>query len=140
MFRTSSIFVRFLAAVLLIGVLVAAGVWIYRAGFDQGMIQAALLSRENAPQAVPSLPYYPWGYGGPYFGFFPGFRLFGIILFGLFFLFIFRWLFRPWAWGSHGHWHGHPHPWGEPPAKDRPAEKAGTGAGSSPAGPEMGQG
>jgi hypothetical protein len=121
--RGGSIVLRILAAVLLVGILVGGAVWIYQAGFTQGAVQAQMTG-ENAPQFQPGLPYSPWGYARPHFGFFPFFPLFGFFLFGLFFLFLLRWAFRPWHWGYGGSWHRHPHPEGTPPwEKDRPAEE-----------------
>jgi hypothetical protein len=123
MFPRGSIVARILAAILVVGLLIAAGVLVYRAGFTQGWAQAALVSGEEGQRAVPGFPYYP-GFYRPHFGFFPGFPLFGLFFFGLFILFLFRWLFRPWGWGHPGHWHAHPH---THHGEDRPQGGPGTG-------------
>ena len=125
MFRRGWIVFRILGAVLLV-ILVLAGVGLaYRAGFTQGVAQAAILARGDGLQAVPAYPFYP-GFWGPHFGFFPVFPLFGFFLFGLFFLFALRLLFRPWHWGYAGRWPRHEHEWGTPPwMKDRPEHESG---------------
>ena len=121
MSERGSVVWRVLAALILVGVLIAAGVYIYQAGISQGIAQAALVSKEGSPQPVPGYPYYP-GFYGPHFGFFPGFSLFGFFFFGLLILFLLRWVFRPWGWRQHGYWHAHPHTHDQGSSPEQPRE------------------
>jgi hypothetical protein len=134
--RGSTTIWRVLAALLVVGLLLGAGAMVYRAGVDQGLAQAAIVQGEEGQGAVPGFRFYP-GFYRPHFGFFPGFPLFGIFFFGLFFLFLLRWLFRPWGWGSRGHWHAHPHthPW-----EDRPQGEPGPETQGQTGNPGSGQG
>jgi hypothetical protein len=110
MFRFGSFIVRLLLALVLIGLLVAGGTALYRAGWANGY-QAAAVSAGNAGKAVtPPVPYfaYPPAYFGPgyfYPGFFPFGPLLGIGFFLLVFFLIggiFRFAFyRRWA-GKYG--------------------------------------
>jgi hypothetical protein len=130
---------RLLAALLVVGILAAAGVAVYRAGFTQGYLQAAAAAEEGGALTRPGSPYYP-GFGWPRFGFFPFFPFVGFFFFGLLFFLFFRALFRPWHWGYPGPWHGYPPGWGAPPwAKDRPADQPGTESQPQPGGPGKGQ-
>jgi hypothetical protein len=92
---------RWLAALLVVGLMAAVGIYSYNVGWAQGVASGAAVA---APGAVPLVPMYrPWGWG---FGFFPFFPLFFI----LFWFVILRGLF----WRSH--WR---HRWDErgvPPA------------------------
>jgi hypothetical protein len=132
MFRTGSFFVRFLIALLVIGLLVAAGVAVYRAGFSQGYVLGAVAGAgENLPDR-PGAPLYPgfWGYAPGFyrphfgFGFFPFFPLFGLLLFGLLIFWLVGGLFRARRWGWYGHPHGYPPHWGPPPGAGQAPEAA----------------
>jgi hypothetical protein len=121
MFR-HGFFLRFVAALVMVGLLVAGGAGLYRLGWVQGYQTGAVTaaapasgqgtgSAQNGSQVAPPAPYYygPWMYG-PRFGFFPFFPFFGIGFFLIVFLLIggvFRMLaFRRWAGGPgmHAHW------------------------------------
>jgi hypothetical protein len=101
---------RFVAALVLIGVIAAIGYFAFQAGVAQGSpITIEAPSGETAPVPYP----YHWGWGMPFhrpFGF--GFGFFGF-LFLLFLFFIalraLRFLFwgPRWGWGHHQHG-----PWG----------------------------
>lgn len=119
MFRRGG-FLRFLLILAMLGVLVAGGAGLYRAGWMQGYQAAALTAAaptagQSGSQAAPASPYYygPWMYGphfwGPGFGFFPFFPFFGIGFFILM-LFVFGGLFRLIAFRR---WAGGPHHWSE---------------------------
>jgi hypothetical protein len=120
-------FFRFLAALLVVGILAAAGVAVYRAGVTQGYLQAAATAEDGGALTRPGAPYpYFPGYWGPRFGFgfFPFFPFVGFFFFGLLLFLLFRFQFRPWHWSHPGYWHGYPPNWGPPPwAKDRPADQ-----------------
>jgi hypothetical protein len=94
---------RFVAALLLVGLLAVVGVSIYNAGISEGIardVGSAIAS--GAP--VPAGYYYP----GPYYGHwgFGGFGFFGII-FGIFFLFLIFGLIRAaFGWGRWGGYRG----------------------------------
>lgn len=112
MFRGGSIVLRILFTLILIGLLAAGGVLLYRAGYAQGYQAAALVAQSAngaAPQAPQLAPYgylyppYLWpGYGFHFFSPFP-------ILFGIGFILLFFFLvggiFRAFAWRR---WAGHP--------------------------------
>ena len=114
MFRFGFLF-RFLMALVLIGVLVAGGVALYRGAFAQGYQVGAAAVRSAAPavpgtQVVPA-PYYgyppfAYGYGYGFRPFFPFGPLLGIGFFLLFIFFIgglFRFgMRRHWAAGGYG--------------------------------------
>ncbi len=132
-----SFLVRILITLLLVGLLVAGGVALYRFGWAQGYQAGALVAASSTTgqgsQAAPPAPYYygPWFYErpfiGPGFGFFPFFPLFGLGFFLIVF-FLVGSLFRVWGYRR---WYGAPGPgyWhheGERPAEkreDRPEEK-----------------
>jgi hypothetical protein len=106
MFR-NGIIVRLIAILLLTGLVIAGGVFAYRAGVAQGIAQAPEVA-EAIQQGAPVAPIH--GYGYPH-GF--GYRHFnplGAICFSIFFLFLFfgllRCVVRPSrrGWGHHGHW------------------------------------
>jgi len=130
MVSRGSLVFRILAALLVIGVVVAAGVLLYRAGFSQGFLQGGAAVQGDAPLDNPGFPFtygfrgmYP-GFLWPHFGFFP---FFGFCLFGLLLLFFFGWVFRPRFWGRPhpGGWHRYGPYWGAPPEeKDRPEGQA----------------
>ena len=115
---------RILAALVLVGLLFAAGSAVYRLGYAEGWAGSAAVqaagSGGQAPNVAPGYapgygPGYPYnpGFFGPRFGFFPFFPFFGFCLFGLFLLCLFGFLFRgPRRWGKG---QGHSHPWGTPP-------------------------
>lgn len=120
-----SIFFRILAALLIAGLLVAAGISLYRAGFTQGYVQGASISQGTSPvQSAPVAPFYP-GYGPWYgFGFWHPFGFLPLIPLAFFFLFLLFALgfwFRPRRWAAYGHPHEHHHGWRERPEQtDRP--------------------
>lgn len=138
MFGRGSIFLRVLAALLLIGVLAAAGWMVFQAGqaqgYAMGAAQAAAQSGDaGGVQPVPQGgPFYPgyYGYYRPHFS--PFFPLAGIFWFLIIFFVIgglFRAIFWGWRGPRHypGGWYGgpghHQHPWGEPPAGGSAAER-----------------
>jgi hypothetical protein len=107
MFRRGFLW-RFLAALVIIGLLAAGGGALYRVGWMQGYQTGALTAaaqgsdrgtgNQVAPQA-PGYGYGPWMYGprfyGHGFGFFPFFPFFGIGFFLLVFILfgaMFRWM------------------------------------------------
>ena len=130
-----SFFLRLLGVVILVGVMLAGGALLFRAGQAQGYqmgVAASAASAATAGGETPSTaqvaPYGPgyWsGYGPyypyPHFGFFPFGWLCGSIFFVFLALFALRWIFFPhrWhhdgkgGWGEHPHAWG-PHPWGPP--------------------------
>jgi hypothetical protein len=107
------VFLRLLAFLLVIGLLIGGGVAIYNAGVSAGIaadIGSTISSGDPAPVTVYPGPYVtqPWGWGfGGFFG----------ILFGIFFLFLLFGLLRAafgWGrWGHHRDW-GDPGPGGHP--------------------------
>ena len=134
-----SLFLRLLAAVLLIGALVAAGWMIFQAGQAQGYAMGAAQAAAQAgdaggvqpvPQGGPFYPGY-YGYYRPHFS--PFFPLAGIFWFLVLF-FVIGGLFRAIFWGLRGPrhygWYGgpghhHPHGWwgGPPPAEGGAPER-----------------
>ncbi|OGO33618.1 MAG: hypothetical protein A2W35_14290 [Chloroflexi bacterium RBG_16_57_11] len=128
-----SFFLRALGVLILIGVLLAGGALLFRAGQAQGYqtgiaagVAASAAAGGETPGTASVTPYGP-GYGpaywrnypGPHFGFFPFFPfggLCGSILLVLLVLFALRLIFRPWGWFHHGKgpggWGEHPHEWG----------------------------
>jgi hypothetical protein len=122
MFRRGSFFIRLLAFLVLAAILIGTGNALFRAGFNQGYAQGAVIAADGEAGRAPYLPYSPyWGggpyWGGPNFGFFPFFPIIGFLLFGFLIFGLFGALFRG-GWGRHwgyppgGHpkWRG-PHPW-----------------------------
>ncbi|HEY7737464.1 MAG TPA: hypothetical protein VIC63_00315 [Candidatus Limnocylindria bacterium] len=100
-------FLRFLAFLLLVGLLIGGGVAIYNAGVSAGIasdIGTAVASGDPGPVTVVTSPYvqpWGWGWGGGFFGF----------LFAIFLLFLFFGLLRAvFGWGR---W-GHHRDWGDP--------------------------
>jgi hypothetical protein len=118
------IFWRIILALILVGLLAAGGVALYRTGWTQGYQTAALSvgagTGEAQPQApvIPAYPLYPgWGHYGPFYGFSPFTPLLWLGFFVLIF-FLIGGLFRPWGWRRwggghvHGGWgHGPMPPW-----------------------------
>jgi hypothetical protein len=103
MFRFGFVW-RLLFALLVIGVLVAGGTALFRAGWAQGYQVGALATAPGGSGNAPALPYYypPYAFYPP-FGFHP-FGLFGLV-FGFFLIFfLFGGLFRFLGWR---HWAGH---------------------------------
>ena len=124
MFHRGSFFIRFLLALLVIGLLFAGGAALYRYGFTQGYTQAVIIAANEGNQTTPAVPINPgWIYAYPpmHWGFFPGFPLFGLVLIGFLLFAALGFLFRPRHWGHSpmgaypGHWHGHESGWGTPP-------------------------
>ncbi len=131
MFRTGFLW-RFLLALILLGLLTAGGMALYRLGFAQGYQTAALAANSAGnPAVTPNLPgLYPYPYFWPAYGF-HGFFPFGPLLGIGFFLLVFfliGGLFRGFAWrhfagrhyvghpgyggwgrGPEGHWEWHTH-------------------------------
>ncbi len=115
---------RIFVSLILAGLILGAGAFVYKAGMAQGISQApavatAISKAAESGQAAPVPPMmyghgYPYGYhmyGGHHFGFFP-FGICGSIIF-LFFFFGFMKMifFRKMMW--HGGHHGHHGPWGK---------------------------
>jgi hypothetical protein len=101
-------FGRFIAFLLLVGLLAVVGTTIYNAGVTAGIaadVGAVLASGAPVPIGVYPGPYvgHPWGFGlvGGFFG----------LLFGIFLLFLIFALLRAvigWGrWGGHRGWGGH---------------------------------
>jgi hypothetical protein len=108
---------RVIAALLLVGVLVAIGAGVYNAGVSQGLAQNVTAVASGAPAVA--YGYYPgfvghWGWGFGFFGIF--FWILGIFL-------IFGLLRAAFGWGRGGHgygrWGGHgPGGWNQPGSGD----------------------
>jgi hypothetical protein len=139
MSRTTSFFIRLIGFLILVGLLVAGGILIYRFGQAQGyaMGQVAASMAEGSPSNTPAVPYAPFPSGAypyyrPYFGFHPIGGFLELLFFGFLFFFALRLLFRPRFWGYPGMhsgnnpWHSHLHHWDGPPwMKDQPSSEAG---------------
>jgi hypothetical protein len=153
-------FLRLLGVVILVGVMLAGGALLFRAGQAQGYQMgvaasaAANAAGGQAPSTAPLAPYGPgyWPAYGPYypyahFGFFPFGWLCGSIFFVFLILFLIRWIFFPhrwrhdgkggWGqhgWGEHSHEHG-PYGWGPygwgPQAPGKDQPPAETGSGGA---------
>ena len=99
---------RFVLALILLGLLVAGGTALYRAGLAQGYQAAALAANSSGSAVAPNLPAqgnYPYPYFWPGYGyhsFFPFGPLLGIGFFLLVF-FLIGGLFRGFAWRHYGH-------------------------------------
>ena len=135
MFQRGSIILRVFATLLLVGLLVAAGFMIFRAGQAQGYamgVAQAANGQQVAPGTNGAPGTLPWMYPGSLPGYWPGYyyrpHFFFGPLFGIFFFFLFFFLIgglfrRAWGWGRpHGpwghHYYGpHPHGWGPPPGE-----------------------
>jgi len=117
---------RVLGLLLVLGLIVGAGVFSFKAGEARGVMQApavatAISNAAENGQAVPPMMYgygspYAYGYGmhgyGHHFGFFPFGAICGSILFLFFFFGFMKMMFfrrMRHGWGHHGH-HG---PWGK---------------------------
>jgi hypothetical protein len=138
MYRGSFV-LRFIAALVVLGLLIGAGYLAYRTGFEQGFVQGAAVPEEGAPLDRPVYPYHP-GYWRPHFGFFPSFPFFGFFFVGLLIFWLVGGLFRRRYWGYPGYWHHHDHPYGAPPwEKERPSGEAGKVAQAPPGRPESDQ-
>jgi hypothetical protein len=102
---------RILLTLVLVGVLVAGGIALYRTGWAQGYQAAVLVAGGKGGNTTPALPFYgvyPYSYPG--FGF-PFFAPFGLCLgigFFLLVFFLFTGLFRFWGWRhwAHRSWPG----------------------------------
>jgi hypothetical protein len=113
-------FIRFVLALLLLAVLFAGGVFLYRTGWAQGYQAAGLIASSEDVDAGVLVPQFRGFARGPYMlGF--GFPFFGLCL-GIGFIFLVMFLmgaiFRPWGrkrWGGHPHYgpwkHGSMPPW-----------------------------
>jgi hypothetical protein len=100
---------RFVAAVALVGVLVAIGFGVYNAGVTAGLAETGSAVASGAP-VVYYGPYagHPWGWGG-------GFGFFGIFfwILGIFLIFaLIRAAFGFGRWGRGGDWGRHHGPGG----------------------------
>ena len=106
-------FFRFIAALLLVGLLAIVGVGIYDAGVGAGLAEAgrvAVASGEPAP-----VVYYPGHYYGHGWGYGHGFGFFGFLflIFGIFLFFgLLRAVFGWGRWGGRGGWSRHEGPRG----------------------------
>ncbi len=110
MFRYGMVW-RVLLTLLLVGVLIGAGVALYRYGWAQGYQAGAIVANNGNRGSTPQLPYsgyppyyyYP-GFGAPFF-FFPFGPLLGLGAFLLVFFLIgglFRFgRYRRWGWQNH---------------------------------------
>lgn len=140
-----SIFIRVIATLFLIGVLVAAGVWIYNAGQAQGYaLGAANSGQQLTTPSSPAAPAYPYPYGYPGFFyyrphfFFPFGLLIGGFFFFLFVSFLFRVAFFPrrhmmgWGHGHPGGWHEAREQW----MKEHMPPTPGQSESNPPAGPQ----
>ncbi len=115
MFRAGSFLVRFLLALLLIGMLATGGYMLFQAGQAQGYalgLQAAGQEGQPAAPEVYGLPYYYPGYlHSPHFFFFPFGPLLGFLFWGLLIFFVFRGVFHRRNWAGPGHHHAYPPHW-----------------------------
>jgi|SRR5579859_6031684 len=94
---------RVIAALLLVGVLVAIGVGVYNAGVSQGIAQNVTAVASGVP--VAAYGYYP-GYIGQHWGWgLGGFGFFGIFFWIVGILLIFTLLRAAFGWGRYGHHH-----------------------------------
>jgi hypothetical protein len=96
-------FIRMVAAVALIGVLVAIGVGVYDAGVSAGLTQQGAAVASGAPTVVYAGPYvaHGWGWG-------PGFGFFGIFFWILGIFLVFGLIRAAFGFGRGGHrgWRG----------------------------------
>ena len=132
-----SILFRILGALLIIGILVAAGVFIFQAGQAQGYALGLTAAGKDGATTPAPLPYYGYGYGlGFHPFFFPFFPLGGLLfIFGLFFLlsFVFGGFRRRYWYHHQGGWYGGPNPWGPNPQQGQPGQQPGQpGPGAGP--------
>jgi hypothetical protein len=104
-------FIRLLAALALIGVLVVIGVGVYDAGVGAGLAQGGAAAATGAPTVVYPGPYvgHAWGWG-------PGFGIFGIFFWILGILLIFALIRAAFGFGrgGHGGWRGSYRRYGDP--------------------------
>jgi hypothetical protein len=142
MFRGHFI-LRFVATLLLVGLLIGAGALLFRAGESQGYalglaasgkeLSAPAPGANPAPGLFPGYPFYGYGFYRPFFmPFFGPLGFFGGGLFLLFFFFVISGILRMLFWGRHGMWRngpgpygrwtGGPHPWGEQPSESKASE------------------
>ncbi len=124
MVRKSSIVVRVVAVLLLVGLLAAAGIAAYRFGYTQGYAQGATVTAGDEtpfrqfPGFWPGVGHFPMMHMR--FAFMPFAGLCGLFFFGLLFVGLLRLVFwGPRPWWRPGmppmHAHGYPPPWGAPP-------------------------
>ncbi len=128
-----SILFRILGALVIIGILVTAGVFIFQAGQAQGYAMGLAAAGKDGVTTPAPYPYYGYGYGlGFHPFFFPFFFPLGGLLFffGLFFLlrFVFGGFGRRHWYGQPGGWYGGP---GPQPGQQQPGQP---GAGTGPQG------
>jgi len=104
-------FIRAVAALALIGVLVAIGVGVYDAGVSAGLTQQGAAAASGAPTVVYAGPYvgHGWGWG-------PGFGFFGIFFWILGIFLIFGLIRAAFGFGRGGHrgWGGSYGRYGDP--------------------------
>ena len=99
---------RIFLAVILVAVLVAGGIFVYRSGWAQGYQAATLLSGSESAEVLPIVPQFRGQLYGPYMPGF-GFPFFGLCLsIGFIFLvlFLIGGIFKPWG---RRRWAGYPH-------------------------------
>ena len=106
-------FARVLAALVLIGLIVAIGVGVYNAG-----VSAGLATQVVTPSGAPAV-YYPGPYAWHGWGWGPGFGFFGIFfwILGIFLIFgLLRAIFGWGRWGGRGYrdWSHRPNGYGGP--------------------------
>ena len=121
-------FWRFLLTLFVIGVIVAGGMGLYRAGWAQGYQAAALTANPNGSGgATPILPYggyFPYRFWPGFGPFFAPFGLFFGLGFFLLVFFLFGGIFRLWGWRRWGGYYG-PGGWGPGPVPPRGREPEG---------------
>jgi hypothetical protein len=124
--------IRFVAALALVGVLIAIGVGVYNAGVSAGLVQQGAAVASGAPAVVYPGPYVGhWGWG-------PGFGIFGIFfwILGIFLIFgLIRAAFGFGRWGhGRGDWGNHHGRYGGPREHfedwHRQAHESGDGGGA----------
>jgi hypothetical protein len=103
-------FLRIVAAIALVGLLVVGGITAYNAGVSEGIAEAARAAAAAGEEAPVVVPPYAYGYGWGHWG---GFGFFGI-LFWIFGIFLFFALLRAaFGWGRWGGGNGPRGGWGD---------------------------
>lgn len=130
-------FFRFLAMLVLIGVVIAIGVGVYNAGVSSGLAQQGAAVASGAPAVVYPGPYVGHGWG---WGWGPGFGIFGIFFWILGIFLIFALIRAAFGFGRcggrRGDWGNHHGRYGGPRDSfddwHRKAHESGEGGGSTP--------